>query len=369
MTAMTSWLTYRDLEEGERRHGTPIQWTHIPGYKGETWNPVWGCSHVSEGCRNCYAEGVDRRFGARIAGRPFKEWTAPNAAEVVTLLPERLEDPLHWSKPRAVFVNSLSDLFHEQVPDEFIDRVFATMAISPAHIFMILTKRPERMRSYLSTDPELLEARWRAALPRETAWPMYDHLRRRDGWPLPNVWLGVSAERQQEADERNPILLDTPAAVRFVSYEPALGPIDFVDPDPTDHGKGPIGEWDWLGHTYEPTGEVYPPFGNQACARCHNFEGFPLHRGGLTPFLDWLIVGGESGPQARPFDLGWARSAVQQAHAAGLPAFVKQLGAMPMTNAVSATRLRVPLRDSHGGDWFEWAVDLRVREFPIREGA
>ena len=154
-------------------------------------------------------------------------------------------------------------------------------------------------------------------------------------WPLPNCWKGVSAENQHWADERIPLLLQTPAAVHFVSLEPLLGAIDLVDPLPCDEGKGPMGEWDYLGHPYEPRGKTYD-FGNRACgrmvtdmtgrrSRCGNFEGFPLHRGGKHyHYLDWVIVGGESGPGHRPMELEWARSLRDQCLVAGVPFFFKQ---------------------------------------------
>lgn len=222
---------------------TAIQWCD------ETWNIVTGCTKVSPGCAFCY---IERTPPFRIEGRRFV-----NGATGVRLHPERLDIPLRWRKPRRIFVNSLSDLFHEEVPDEFIDRVFATMAICgaqrqtckagtrcqhdeergcwmqgdgrelPIHTFQVLTKRPERMRAYLSdqdrfqrivdvgNDPEW-HMRW------EEPEDMIDGV----GWPLPNVWLGVSVENQRMADERIPLLLETPAAVRFLSVEPLLGPVD-----------------------------------------------------------------------------------------------------------------------------------------------
>ncbi len=168
---------------------TGIAWTD------STWSPVTGCSHVSDGCRFCYAETLSLRFGWSA-----KPWTAPNAAENVVLHPERLEQPLHWQKPRRVFVNSMSDLFHEQVPDDFIERVWGVMAVSPRHTFQILTKRPERMRALMP---------W---------------LYRLSSRPLRNVWLGVSIEQDRWCS-RADLLRDTPAAVRFISAEPLLEPL------------------------------------------------------------------------------------------------------------------------------------------------
>lgn len=322
---------------------TNIEWTDA------TWNPVTGCTKVSAGCRNCYAETVADRFWGKQYGtvdgerRRFTDvWTHP----------ERLDEPLRWRKPRRVFVNSMSDLFHEAVPDEFIDRVFAVMAISNyvgrcrardcqhepcesvdkplAHSFQVLTKRPDRMRVYVRT-PGRIDAVAEAAGMLGN-WYIGDGALDAMSWPLPNVWLGVSAENQETADERIPILLDTPAAVRFVSAEPLLGPINFRDlPMPK-------------------TG----PFARGA----DRFD--PLHPGWST-HIDWIITGGESGPKARPCDVVWIRRIVDQCRDAGVPVFVKQLGAQPRNGEID---LHIAVQDSKGGDPSEWPEDLRVREFP-----
>ena len=184
-----------------------IEWTD------ETWNPVSGCEKVSEGCRNCYAETIAHRFWG---DRPFTE---------VRCHPERLDAPVHWKKPRRVFVNSMSDLFHEDVPDEFIDKVFAVMALTPQHTYQVLTKRPERMRLYCSgTDRPSKVAKAIDVLEQARniiecrQWVVETALT----WPLPNCWKGVSIEDQHTADKRIPILLRTPAAVRWISAEPLL---------------------------------------------------------------------------------------------------------------------------------------------------
>jgi protein gp37 len=250
---------------------TAIGWTEA------TWNPVTGCSHVSPGCEHCYAEALELRFG-----RSTKPWTAQNAAENVKLHPERLEQPLRWRTPRRVFVNSMSDLFHERVTETFLDQVFAIMAVSPRHTFQVLTKRPERMRDYVSTDGRA------GAVAAETGsgcdddgrdWPFIRPDDLAEMWPLPNVWLGVSCEDQRRADERLPLLLETPAAVRFVSLEPLLGPIDF--PLPCD------GSVFWGG-------------------------------------LHWGIIGGESGPQYRPMQVEWAQGIADTFAWAHVPLYVKQ---------------------------------------------
>lgn len=319
-----------------------IQWTD------ETWNPTVGCTRVSPGCEHCYAERVAHR-GMQEAHRGLTtergRWNGS-----VKLLPDRLEQPLHWRKPRRVFVDSMSDLFHEDVQDSFIDRVFAVMAMTPLHAYQILTKRPERMREYLigcSAD-RIINAAVRqhdASLPRssrvsEAVWELGEE------WPLSNVQLGVSAEDQARLDERVPHLLATPAAVRFLSLEPLLGP---VDPTRVD-----------------------------AAAFDAESSGIALDalRGGrlsATPWhINWVIVGGESGPGARPCDVDWIRSIVRQCRAAGVPCFVKQLGSYAILDPRYDRRLpgwTRKLRDPKGGDWNEWPEDLRVREFPgEREG-
>ncbi|HYK80103.1 MAG TPA: DUF5131 family protein, partial [Micropepsaceae bacterium] len=232
---------------------TGIEWTD------STWNPLrarnlatgkigWHCEHASEGCRFCYAEGINKRRGTGLDFKPG------HRADVEIFLDEKmLLAPLRWKKPRMIFVNSMSDTFAEFVPDEMIDRIFAVMASSARHTFQVLTKRPARMRKYLAgieaEAPERLrqymevsrEARQALTPPMSEPDPPTPELRalydRVDGeipkldeyhwrkWPLHNIWLGVSSERQQEADERIPDLLATPAAVRFVSLEPLLGPI------------------------------------------------------------------------------------------------------------------------------------------------
>ncbi|MFC4373347.1 DUF5131 family protein [Nocardia halotolerans] len=253
---------------------TSIEWTD------QTWNPVTGCEKVSPGCDHCYAEGIAHRF----AGTP----QFPNGFGV-TLRPERLEEPLHWRKPRRVFVNSMSDLFHADIPDEFIAKVFATMARAPQHTFQILTKRPGRMRALLADTQKLLEA----TTDEETAAAIYDA-----PWPLPNVWLGVSAEDQKWARVRIPVLLDTPAAVRFVSAEPLLGPIDLSM---------------WLEN--DPGKFVVPP-------------------------LDWVIVGGESGHGARPMHPDWARGLRDQCVGAAIPFLFKQWGEYVTPNQMTEDAFR-----------------------------
>jgi protein gp37 len=475
---------------------TKIQWTD------RTWNPVRGCSLVSAGCANCYAMKQAHRFSGM--GRPYENLTevgpkGPRWNGNIMLVPEALEEPLRWKTPARVFVNSMSDIFHEDVPDEFIDKVFAVMALTSQHTYQLLSKRPERMRRYVSDEgrsDSIVREVWRirnrqrrtdleASASRRDATDQggqrihqsgrrktvrtsesriqdaerlfagFNHDRRgqdgdrsspdcvgtpqradsrklndqsqewnQDGqpsrepgisdlfaepspcpgsfecesespqgiassenkdngerstrnqetqerwandqgncgeicnekegyigdlqsenveahleWPLPNVWLGVSIENQETADERVPLLLQTPAAVRFISVEPLLGPVDLT--------------------------MALEPF--------HSHD--PMLNRNQSP-IDWIIAGGESGPGARPCDVAWIRAIKEQCQSAGVPVFVKQLGSKPFsepdriihrksTQKLSNGFYRF-LTDGKGGDWNEWPEDLKVREFPTK---
>jgi protein gp37 len=212
-------------------------------------------------------------------------------------------------RPRRIFVNSMSDLFHENVTDEMRDRIFAVMALCPQHIFQVLTKRPERMLKYLTTSSVLRTDRLTKIV--GLNFPIGTESKLQPiAWPLPNVWLGVSVENQAAADKRIPWLLDTPAAVRFVSCEPLLGPIDF-----SQLGPGP---WPLWGPLSGYCSRHYPKI------RC----GCPDQ----TPSIDWVIAGGESGPNARPMNPDWARGLRDQCEEAGVPFFFKQWGEyLPVT--------------------------------------
>lgn len=320
---------------------TAIEWTDA------TWNPVRGCSRVSEGCRNCYAERQAARFASppvagvgqddsdASPGGPFygfvtkvnghAAWTGK-----VELVEKHLMDPLKWRTSRKVFVNSMSDLFHEELTDEAIDRVFAVMVAAYWHQFQILTKRAGRLPSYI----EGLRKRWIGATGLAYPGP---NINGPFKWPAPNIWLGVSVEDQKTADERVPLLLQTPAAVRFVSYEPALGPVDFESIP-------------FCLRDNHPTA---------ADVKVDNPLCFHYIRHG-TPGINWIIVGGESGPGARPFNIDWARNTVAQCRAAGVACFVKQLGA----KVFDSGHVHILLNDHKGGKPNEWPADLRVREFP-----
>lgn len=269
-----------------------IEWTEA------TWNPVTGCTKVSPGCDHCYAETFAERFRG-TKGHPYEHGFD------LTLRPERLDQPLRWKRPRRVFVNSMSDLFHEQVPEEFIVRVFAVMAASPWHTFQVLTKRHGRMRSLLNGD--LFEA----AVMDRVDFLCADHPPyAQPEWPLPNVWLGVSVEDQKWADIRIPALLQTPAAVRWLSCEPLLGPVDLHAHD------------DGLHHWLPDFGPYYDDGSGEPVCQAHGLS--QCVQG--CAFIDWVVVGGESGPGARPMHPGWARSLRDQCTAAGVPYFFKQWG-------------------------------------------
>jgi len=305
---------------------TSIQWTDA------TWNPIrargdgkvgWHCEKVSPGCAHCYSERLNGRLGNGLS------YTKGNRESIELSLDEKiLFQPLHWRSSRRVFVCSMTDLFADFILDAWLDRMFAVMALCPQHTFQVLTKRAGRMREYLRNEerPDSVD---------EAAGSLDACHANLDGrWPLPNVWLGISAEDQERADERLPLLLETPAAVRFVSYEPALGPVEF------QANRG------WL----EPFQETDPM----------------LKR---TPRVDWLIIGGESGRGARPMNIAWAREILAQCHAAGIPVFVKQLGRHVLDGPVSefagvTVQSCERLRDPKGSDPSEWPVDLRVREWP-----
>lgn len=281
--------------------GTKIEWTDA------SWNPVRGCTRVSEGCRHCYAEAVAARFsgeGQPYEGLATQTQAGPRWTGKLMFVERHLEDPLRWRKPRTVFVNSMSDLFHEDMPDEWIERIFRVMATAREHTYQILTKRPKRMRDFMR-----LHRTWSI---------------------LPHIWLGVSAEDQKTWNDRVDTLLETPAAHHFVSIEPLL---------------------DWI-----------DPYG--------------------VEYLDWGIVGGESGDGARHCAISWIRHIVVAFLRHEKPIFVKQLGARPSIESVifheMARNGRAPLlrpgcpagfegiaiRHHKGADMEEWPIDLRVRDVP-----
>lgn len=259
---------------------TRIKWAD------STWNPITGCSPISEGCANCYAERMSKRLAGRFgypADEPFR----------VTLHPERLDEPKHWRKPKRVFVCSMGDLFHTDVPFEFIALVFGRMHSARHHTYLVLTKRPDRMAEFI----RWYQQEWLG--PFASAWPReYQH-----------VWLGVTAENQRTADERIPLLLAIPAAKRFVSCEPLLGPVDLAGLN------GLIGV---------------------GLSTIDALNGYHIHhddddKAERYDRLDWVIAGGETGPGARPMHPDWARSLRDQCQAAGVPFFFKHFGEWGIT--------------------------------------
>lgn len=292
---------------------TGIEWTDA------TWNPIRGCSRISQGCVNCYAEKVAARFsgpGLAYEGLTDKHGRWNGTIKVV---PEHLADPLRWRRRRMVFVNSMSDLFHADVPLDTVETIFGVMALAAErHTFQVLTKRATGMRRFMERAMERHEAGVHQAtahaeramdalgMKREhiNIWPCIDE---RPSWPLPNVWMGVSVEDERVA-HRIEDLQATPAAVRWLSVEPLIGPLDL--------------------------------------------------RGRLDG-IHWVVVGGESGPGARECRQEWVADVVRACQAAGVPVFVKQMGAAFRDRAG-----QVGLKHPKGANMDEWDPSLRVREFP-----
>lgn len=329
-----------------------IEWTDA------TWSPTRGCTKIAAGCRNCYAETFAERWRG-IKGHPYEQGFDPRTA------PDKLTEPLKWKKPRRIFVDSMSDLFHEAFAFEYIAAVFGIMAACAdremGHTFQVLTKRPERAIEFFNwlsmptdKDGNADDLHRKNVLHESVKFALgYDHPDRPAvnvlrGWPLPNVWMGTSISTQADADKNVAVLLKIPAAVRFVSAEPLLGPIDFFCNDDVRGGSK-----------------------SNVLQLADISDGAPSH----DRAIHWVIAGGESGPGARPCDVEWIRSIVRQCKAAGVPCFVKQLGRFPqhdlgdghgdnrirpLTKAVTGRSLN----DRKGGDPSEWPADLRVREWP-----
>lgn len=321
--------------------GTKIEWTD------ETWNPTRGCRRVSEGCRNCYAEVTAARWCGE--GMPYEgvakmtakgaRWTGEGM-----FVASALDDPLRWTRPRLIFVNSMSDLFFEAFSFEQIAAIFGVMAGATKHTFQVLTKRPERAREFFEwlaaecyegfkevrTTQGVLELHANTML--EEAGSKKRVALEDVSWPIPNVWLGVSAENQDTATSRIPILLELEAAVRFVSAEPLLGPITF---DELMLEDGTILD---------------------AARGVRHWESGAKQR---VDALDWIIVGGESGHGARAMELSWVESIVDQLEDTEVALFVKQMGGVWAKASDTSS--------SKGGDMEDWPAHLRVRQFPGEE--
>lgn len=291
-----------------------IDWLNMPGYKGETWNPIIGCSRISEGCEDCYAEKMARRLSAIALSKSDDEYFDVSGIgnySLVTLngkwngktrlVPNALEKPLKWRKPRMIFVCSMSDLFHENTPFEWIDKVFDVMVTNPDHLYLLLTKRPERALEYYKWAGKQVKDAGFDSYPSQSD-NLLDYISE-----IPFIWLGVSVENQEQADKRIPLLLQIPAALRFISCEPLIGPVDLsqirlLPPrECITHNilNGIPYDWDY---------EQY----------------FPENR--IEPTIQWVIAGGESGPKARPMHPDWVRSIRDQCEGTDVPFFFKQWG-------------------------------------------
>lgn len=289
-----------------------IEWTD------KSWNPVRGCSIVSPGCTNCYAMKFAHRFsgtGQAYEGLTMMTKGGPVWTGKMRLIQDDLVEPITWVKPSRVFVNSMSDLFHEDLPFQYIADVFAVMACTTRHTYQVLTKRPARMLEFFNWLNLTAPFQWPEQVQPTKVWPQWTPLRGKRGgydncgprWPLKNVWLGVSVEDQARADERIPLLLKTPAAVRWISAEPLLGPVSLLD--------GYVGKW--------PTACKVDDKG--WCQKCQ-LEPFNGLCDQDVERLDWVVAGGESGPGARPSHPDWFRKLRDECKLAGVPFFFKQWG-------------------------------------------
>jgi protein gp37 len=332
---------------------TGIAWTD------RTANPLVGCTKVSPGCANCYAERDSKsprlqqfeKYQGIVDDQGH--WTGE-----VRFVPKVLEQILRLKKPQRIFMPSMSDPFHPAVKYDWLDQIFATIALCPHLTFQLLTKRPQRMLEYLKDCDRLDNLEHEIQHQAFLLTGEYPSIE----LPLPNLWLGVSVENQQAANERIPLLRQAPAAVRFLSCEPLLGPVELFDVD----GQVSIGM-----QQLDPAETLFP-----------------------GEVIDWVIVGGESGNGARPCQTDWIRSLVEQCRDVGVPCFVKQLGQFPVSREPETSHAEVITRDIYsewvfkaaeeqgfdlegflilkltdrkGGNPEEWPEDLRVREFPSGE--
>lgn len=310
---------------------TNIEWASNPdGTGGETWNPVSGCTRASAGCDNCYAVTMTKRLAA-MGQEKYQGLVNEGKSHfngVVKCHEDALTIPLKWKKPRTIFVNSMSDLFHRDVPFSFIGQVFDVIRTTPWHTYQVLSKRPEIMAGFTEM--------------------FYRECMAKHSDPIPNLWLGTSVENQAAADERIPHLLRCPAAVRFLSVEPMLGAVD-------------ISRW-----AYDRDAEIKSAMRGPMALNRDQADS-------VTPEVElhWVICGGESGAKARIFDLQWARDLRDQCAAAGVPFFMKQLGSNARSFANETQRQLggvyvLEHSDGKGGDMERWEEGLRVRQMPER---
>lgn len=349
---------------------TAISWTD------STWTPVramrlapqedgtvkrrigWHCEHVSPGCVHCYSERLNKFIGT---GQEFKPAHLVHVTgqgdvrgDVSVFLDEKmLTQPLRWKRGRMIFVCSMTDLFADFVSDEIIDRMFAVMALARQHTFQVLTKRSARMRAYFANP--IREALIGQQVGQLELARSGNPVSEWSGLPMPHVWLGVSAEDQQRADERVPDVLATPAAVRFVSVEPMLARVDLTDIS-EGHADSTIPREFWV-EDFDT--DASPPAVGHNALTGERWQRFGDWRS-YGPRVDLVIVGGESGAEARPFVLGHAKEIVRHCKAARVPVHVKQLGARP----VNREGVPHPISDRAGGILAEWPEELRVQEFP-----
>ena len=317
---------------------TKIQWTD------ETWNPIVGCSRISEGCKNCYAASTAK--SPRL--QQFSQYQkVSNWDGTVEWVESQIYKPIGWKKPKRIFVCSMGDLFHENVPFEWIDRVMAVMCYCKHHIFQVLTKRPDIAHLYFNDYLPDVGPSWKV-VGKNIAVNFKRQI------PLRNVWLGTSVENQKVAGDRILPLMETSAAIRFLSCEPLLENLDLSQWLPEALGKG-------ICDACGETGQLYavdksPVAGLAICTQC-------------CPRPDWILVGGESGTKARPCHQDWIRSIIQQCQIAKVSVFVKQLGShslvsQPYIQGVAQSHYRISLKNRKGGDFDEFPDDLKVRQFP-----
>lgn len=293
---------------------TKIEWVkNADGSSGHTWNPITGCTKISLGCQHCYAETMAKRLRSMGINQYQNvitddgHWTG-----ITEFTPSKLQEPLRRKRSTTYFVCSMSDLFHEGVELEWLTDIFEVMAKTPQHTYQVLTKRSDRLMPLW--DEIGTGVAYRLEKQREPGF-----------WPLDNVWLGVSVENQTMADERIPYLLRTPAAVKFLSCEPLLGLINLEDL--AFEAAGP--EW-----------------------------------AGYNPLVDWIIIGGESGSKARPFDCQWGLDLIEECRGARIPVFVKQLGSNVHINGNVANDMDHDFGPK-GGDWERWPKSLQIRQMPV----
>lgn len=289
-----------------------IQWTD------ETWNPIVGCSKISEGCANCYAESLAK--SPRL--QQFEQYQQVKDWNTVTFVESQLYKPLSWKSPKKIFVCSMGDLFHEDAKFEWIDKVMAVMKYCEQHTFQVLTKRPDIALKYFNDYLPDIGPSW-VTLGKNVA------VNFKQAIPLSNVWFGVSVENKARTDERIPLLYQIPAKLKFLSCEPLLEPVELLSPVPIE-----------IDELIDNEQQIY-----------------------LNDFVSWIIVGGESGDKARPCYYDWILKVVKDCEALKIPVFVKQLGSNFIHSTESFQR-GTKFKHSKKGNIEEFPDELKVRQFP-----